>query len=71
MTIYRVTLTPPTDTTKLIDAKTKAGAIAHFIRNAVVADVPTPQEMLALGKAGAEIEEAGETVDPAAKIAAQ
>lgn len=71
MPVYKVTVSPPEVTTRLVSAKNRAQAIAHVIDACVTADVPTPQEMLALGKAGAEIEEAGEASEPAAKIAAQ
>lgn len=67
MPVYVITVTPKEPTTRLVSAKNRAQAIAHVIDRAVSAEVPTPQEILTLGAAGAVIEMAGEDVKKAAE----
>ena len=45
---------------RLVDAKTKAQAIAHVVADTIDAEVCEISDAVALGKAGVEIEKAGE-----------
>lgn len=50
----------PAVSTRLVEAKTKAQAIAHVVADTIDAEVCEISDAVALGKAGVEIEKAGE-----------
>lgn len=49
----------PTCQTRLVEAKTKAQAIAHVVADTIEAEPCGVADAVALGKAGVEIEKAG------------
>ena len=69
MTTYKVTTKAtipnqegtaiPAVSTRLVEAKTKAQAIAHVVADTIDAEVCEISDAVALGKAGVEIEKAG------------
>ncbi len=60
MATYKVVIGGASGTTRLVDAKTKAQAIAHVVADTIDAEVCEISDAVALGKAGVEIEKAGE-----------
>ena len=70
MKLHHVSITPKTGgepTVRLVRAKTINGAHQHVSGTAIVVRVATPEEAHELGRAGVEIETAGE--QPAEPIA--
>lgn len=45
---------------RLVESKTKAGAVNHVASSTISAEVATTQDILDLGKAGVTLETAGE-----------
>ena len=60
MAVYRVSTKVEGAKVRLVDAKTKAQAIAHVVADTIDAEVCEIADAVALGKAGVEIEKAGE-----------
>lgn len=59
MAIYKITTLVVNGPVRLVDAKTKAQAIAHVVADTIDAEVCEIADAVALGKAGVEIEKAG------------
>lgn len=56
MATYKVVIGGASGTTRLVEAKTKAQAIAHVVSDTIAADVCTIPEAVELGAAGTKVE---------------
>lgn len=60
MATYKVVIGGASGTTRLVEAKTKAQAIAHVVSDTIEADVCEIADAVELGAAGVKVEKAGE-----------
>ena len=60
MATYKVVIGGASGTTRLVEAKTKAQAIAHVVRDTITAYPCEIADAVELGAAGVKVEKAGE-----------